>query len=51
MVREVISLECSSCKQKNYMTNKETRGTPKLEIKKYCKHERKHTVHVEKKKK
>lgn len=51
MARETIALECSVCKSRNYMTDKETRGTPKLEIKKYCKFDRKHTLHTEKKKK
>jgi large subunit ribosomal protein L33 len=50
-MRENIALQCSECKSRNYITEKEMRGTPKLEIKKFCKFCRKHTPHVEKKKK
>ena len=44
--REQVWLECSECKNRNYRTSISTaEGTPKLELKKYCKSERKHTVH------
>ncbi len=44
--RENVWLECSQCKERNYRTNVSVaEGTPKLSLKKYCKKERKHTVH------
>ena len=49
-MREFFSLECKECGNRTYRTSREMRGGKKLEIKKYCKHDRKHTVHVEKKK-
>ncbi len=48
MPREIITLACSKCKRRNYTTTKDKKRTPdRLEIKKYCKFERKHTVHRE----
>lgn len=47
-MRELVILECTECKRRNYTTMKEKRNTPeRLEKKKYCKFERKHTVHKE----
>ena len=47
-MREIITLECTECKRRNYTTTKEKRNTPgRLEKKKYCKFVRKHTVHKE----
>ena len=47
-MREIIILECTECKRRNYTTTKEKKNTPgRLEIKKYCKFDRKHTVHKE----
>ncbi len=44
--RENVWLECKSCSNRNYRTNVSVEGgTPKLELKKYCPNERKHTVH------
>ena len=46
--REIITLQCTECKRKNYSTNKNKKTmTEKLELKKFCSHERKHTVHRE----
>ena len=50
-MREYVWLECSVCGNRNYRTQKETRGTDRLERKKYCRKERKHTVHKESRKK
>ena len=48
MARELVILECTECKRRNYTTTKEKRNTPgRLEKKKYCPFERKHTVHRE----
>ena len=49
-MREYVTLECSVCKSRNYRTSKETRETKRLELKKYCKLDRKHTLHVERRK-
>ncbi len=46
--REIITLQCSECKRRNYSTtkNKKTQ-TEKLELKKFCRFCNKHTVHKE----
>jgi large subunit ribosomal protein L33 len=52
-MREYLSLECSKCGNRNYRTTKQTKGgeqVKKLELKKYCKFCRTHTVHKERKK-
>lgn len=48
MTREIITLTCTECKQRNYMNsrNKKTK-TDRLELMKYCPAERKHTLHRE----
>ena len=44
--REDIWLECTECGNRNYRTNVNvSAGTPKFELKKFCKTERKRTVH------
>ena len=49
-MREYITMECTECGRRNYRTQRETKGTGKLELKKFCSNERKHTVHKERKK-
>lgn len=45
---EKIALQCSECKQKNYTTEKNRRNTQgKMELSKYCKFDKKHTLHKE----
>ena len=51
LMREYVWLECTSCGDRNYRTQKETRGADRLELKKYCRRERKHTPHKESRKK
>ena len=47
-VRELIALECTECKRKNYTSTKNRKtATEKLSLKKYCRFERRHTVHKE----
>ncbi len=47
-MREIIRLGCTECKQRNYSTTKNKRTTPnKLELKKYCRFCRAHTLHKE----
>ena len=48
--RPNITLACTECKQKNYVTDKSKKNTPdKLQLKKYCKWCNKSTVHKEEK--
>jgi large subunit ribosomal protein L33 len=45
---ELIALQCTECDRRNYTTKKNRRNTQgKLELKKYCSHDRKHTLHRE----
>ena len=47
-VVELVALQCSDCKRRNYTTSKNRRNTQeKLEFKKYCPFDRKHTLHKE----
>ncbi len=47
-MRTIIQLSCSECKRRNYSTTKNKQKTPdRLEMKKYCRFCRKHTVHKE----
>ncbi|NMA64263.1 MAG: 50S ribosomal protein L33 [Syntrophomonadaceae bacterium] len=47
-MRVGITLACSECKQRNYVTTKDKRKqAEKLELKKYCKFCNSHTVHKE----
>jgi large subunit ribosomal protein L33 len=50
-MREYVWLECTACGERNYRVQKETRGANRLELKKYCRRERKHTPHKESRKK
>mgnify|MGYP002509666448 CR=1 FL=1 len=46
--RVKITLACSECKQRNYDTMKNKKNDPdRIEISKYCRFCRKHTVHRE----
>jgi large subunit ribosomal protein L33 len=48
--RVKVTLVCSECKQRNYDTKKNKKNTTdRLELKKYCRFCRKHTVHRESK--
>jgi len=47
-MRDIITLACTECKQRNYTTTKNKKNTPqKLEFKKYCRFCRAHTPHKE----
>ena len=49
--REFVTLECKKCSQRNYRTSKRVKGgTPRLDLKKFCKWCRQHTSHVERRK-
>ena len=46
--RVKITLACTECKQRNYDTKKNKKNDPdRLELMKYCKFCRKHTLHKE----
>ena len=45
---EKIALQCSECKRKNYTTYKNKKNIQgKLELNKYCKWDKKYTIHKE----
>jgi large subunit ribosomal protein L33 len=47
-MRVKITLACSECKQRNYDTKKNKKNDPdRLELKKYCRFCRTHTLHRE----
>ena len=49
-MRVKIVLACTECKQRNYNTMKNKKNDPdRLEMNKYCRFCRKHTLHKEKK--
>jgi len=42
-----VKLQCQKCKEINYFTKKSREVKEKLELKKYCRKCRKHTLHKE----
>ena len=47
-VRPKITLACTVCKERNYITRKNRRNDPdRLEMKKYCRRDGRHTLHRE----
>jgi large subunit ribosomal protein L33 len=47
-MRENIVLQCTECKRRNYTGTRDKRKRPeRLELKKFCSFDRKHTVHKE----
>ncbi len=47
-MRDIVTLECSECKRRNYTATRNKRvKKEKLELKKYCKFCGKHTIHKE----
>lgn len=47
-MQEIITLECSECKNRNYTTTKDKKKhTAKLEVRKYCPFCKHHTLHKE----
>ena len=48
IMRVKVTMRCSECKQRNYNTMKNKKNDPdRLEMKKYCRFCKKHTVHNE----
>lgn len=47
-MRVNVTLECTNCKERNYLTSKNKRNDEgRIEMKKYCPNERKMTLHRE----
>ncbi|MFP4173690.1 MAG: 50S ribosomal protein L33 [Candidatus Hydrogenedentota bacterium] len=47
-MRENVILQCTECKRRNYTATRDKRKKPtRLELKKFCRFDRKHTVHRE----
>lgn len=47
-MREQITLACSECKSRNYIGKRnKKKNTQKVELMKFCKFDRKHTLHKE----
>ena len=43
-----VTLECTDCKRRNYITVKnKTNDRERIEMKKYCRFDRRHTLHKE----
>ena len=48
MPRELVILACMECKRRNYTATRNKKLTPnRIELKKYCRFERKRTLHRE----
>ena len=48
IMRVKITLACTECKRRNYVTKKNKRNNPeRIEMNKHCKFCRKHTLHKE----
>ena len=46
--REIITLQCTDCRERNYTTEKNRRNdTQRLELRKYCSRCRVHRLHRE----
>ena len=51
MPREIITMQCGDCKERNYSKTKNRKTTPdRLELKKFCPRERTHQLHKIKRK-
>ncbi|HJL86326.1 MAG: 50S ribosomal protein L33 [SAR324 cluster bacterium] len=47
-MRETIQLECIECKRRNYTASRNKKlKTERMGVRKYCRWERKHTMHKE----
>jgi large subunit ribosomal protein L33 len=47
-MRQSVTLACTDCKRRNYITTKDKQNDPdRIELKKYCKWCGHHTVHKE----
>ncbi|MGB2629974.1 MAG: 50S ribosomal protein L33 [Candidatus Omnitrophota bacterium] len=45
---EIVEFQCTECKRRNYTKRKNKRNNPdRIELSKYCRFDRKHTLHKE----
>jgi large subunit ribosomal protein L33 len=48
IMRVAVTMACTTCKQRNYITNKNKKTNPdRMELKKFCKHCNEHILHRE----
>ena len=48
MPRDIVTLACNECKRRNYTSTRNKKTSPdRLELRKYCRFCRSHTVHRE----
>jgi len=48
MPRDIVHLQCSECARRNYTADRnKKKQTTKLQLKKYCRFCRRHTLHKE----
>ncbi len=48
MPRDIVTLACNECKRRNYTSTRNKKTSPdRLELQKYCRFCRSHTVHRE----
>jgi large subunit ribosomal protein L33 len=48
MPRDIVHLQCTECKRRNYTAGRnKKKQTTKLQLKKYCRFCRRHTLHKE----
>ncbi len=45
--KKIVSLKCTVCGNKNYTIYVKKQAQEKVEVQKYCKHDKKHTLHKE----
>ncbi|OGQ92634.1 MAG: 50S ribosomal protein L33 [Deltaproteobacteria bacterium RIFOXYA12_FULL_61_11] len=48
-MKVIVQMTCGECKNRNYSFKKNKKGGEKLNLKKYCRHCRRHTPHKESK--
>ena len=48
IMRDTIHLECTECKRRNYTASRNKKlKTERMEVRKYCRWDQKHTLHKE----
>jgi large subunit ribosomal protein L33 len=48
MARDIVHLQCTECKRRNYTAGRnKKKQTTKLQLRKYCRFCRQHTLHKE----
>jgi large subunit ribosomal protein L33 len=47
MPREIITFQCTECKNRNYFDQEQETTTERWRLKKFCRHCRKHQPHKE----